>query len=721
MNGRGDRAACSAIRGASRSTQHRQSTLIFAYDTIFGPDEVVVASSYPEGCNKLRQITLQRSADRVSFAAHYDFFEPCQPGATVFDQDRAWHPAGADMTWIDIDYPGFAGPGRYLLTYQAPANRAVAIPITVLRASTISNVVLTPTPPATLAAGDSLKVRFQYSTSVNGAIAVQIRPANRGRHRRAVEPSCSASMRCGGKLINSDPGDHSRIAMRATTALRRILLPAVLIAASCGGDSTEPESPAEITSVALSPSTATLEDIGASAQFEAVARTASGAAVQGQVFSWTSADPDIASVANNGVVTGTGFGTTTITAMTGSASGSAVVIVARPVTTVTVTPDSAAVLQGSAVILSAHAHDSRGDTIGGQVFDWESTNPGVAQVDTTGRVTASSPGMTSIRATSAGVSGTATITVPALPAGVLPLHCGDLLNASIDQAAEIDQFVFAASAGDIVLISLSLVSGLVVDATILAPVGGRLDGFRASQPFQITLPETGLYTVRVNTATLTSTSNYNIGLECILPAGPIDAALSPRSLVPGSIVQAGQVDMFTFNGTAGDDLLIPIATTAGVVVDATLLNPAGAVLRSFRAARLERLSLPASGTYTLFVRTATFRAAGNYNVGLERLRPPGAADAALTRGVLRTDTLHTAGDVDLLQFDGQAGSTVLVSIANLAGIVVSATIVAPSGNAFQTLRAASQMDVALPETGAYTIYVHTATLSHSAIYNIGIQ
>jgi hypothetical protein len=92
MNGRGDRAACSAIRGASRSTQHRQSTLIFAYDTIFGPDEVVVASSYPEGCNKLRQITLQRSADRVSFAAHYDFFEPCQPGATVFDQDRAWHP-----------------------------------------------------------------------------------------------------------------------------------------------------------------------------------------------------------------------------------------------------------------------------------------------------------------------------------------------------------------------------------------------------------------------------------------------------------------------------------------------------------------------------------------------------------------------------------------------------------------------------------------------------
>lgn len=522
-------------------------------------------------------------------------------------------------------------------------------------------------------------------------------------------------------MVNSDPGDHDAMALRTTTALGRVLLATVLIAAACGRDSIEPESPPEITSVTVNPSTATLGDIGASARLEAVARTASGAAVQGQVFSWNSSDPDIASVANDGVVTGTGFGTTTITAMTGTASGSAVVTVARPVKTVTVTPDSASILQGSAVTLAAHAHDSRGDTIGGQIFDWESPNPAVAQVDATGRVTAFSPGMTSIRATTAGVSGTATITVPALPPGVLPLHCGDLLNASIDQAAEIDQFVFAASAGDIVLISLSLVSGLVVDATILAPGGGRVDGFRASQPFQITLPETGLYTVRVNTATLTSTSNYNIGLECILPAGPIDAALSPRSLVAGSIVQAGQVDIFTFNGTAGDDVLIPVATTAGVVVDATLLNPAGAALRSFRAARLERLSLPTSGTYTLFVRTATFRAAGNYNIGLERLRPPGAADATLTRGMLRTDTLHTAGDVDLLQFDGQAATSMLVSLANVAGIVVSATIVAPSGNAFQTLRSASQMDVALPETGTYTIYIHTATLSHSAVYNIGIQ
>lgn len=169
-------AACSsdgdAPQPALEATRQVPIDTIFAYDTIFGPDEVVVASSYPEGCNKLRQITLERSADRVSFAAHYDFFEPCQPGATVFDQDRAWHPAGADMTWIDIDYPGFSGPGRYFLAYQAPGNRAVAIPITVLPASTLSSVVLMPTPPATLAAGDSLKVRFQYSTPVNGAIAV---------------------------------------------------------------------------------------------------------------------------------------------------------------------------------------------------------------------------------------------------------------------------------------------------------------------------------------------------------------------------------------------------------------------------------------------------------------------------------------------------------------------------------------------------------------------
>jgi hypothetical protein len=93
----------------------------------------------------------------------------------------------------------------------------------------------------------------------------------------------------------------------------------------------------------------------------------------------------------------------------------------------------------------------------------------------------------------------------------------------------------------------------------------------------------------------------------------------------------------------------------------------------------------------------------------------------LTRGVIRTDTIQTVGDVDLLQFDGQAGTTVLMSLANLAGVVVDATIITPGGTVLRTLRAAAQQDIALPESGIYSVYVHTATLTFSAIYNISLQ
>jgi hypothetical protein len=491
-------------------------------------------------------------------------------------------------------------------------------------------------------------------------------------------------------------------------------------ASACGEESAGPD-PSTVGSVRVIPSVVMLDDIGMSAQVEAEALTVGGDRIPAQTFEWSSANLGIASVSSGGTVTGTGFGTTTITATSSGKSGSTVVTVRRPVVSVTVTPGSATILQGFTVDLAAEARDSRGDTIGGRTFAWESTDPAIAQVNAAGRVMAIGEGTVTVRATTGGVSGSATITASTLPAGVSALRCGDLLNASIDQAAEIDQFVFSGGAGDIVLVSLAGISGLVVDGTILAPDGTRLDGFRASQPYRLTLPASGLYTVRVNTATLTSTANYNIGLECILPAGPIDAVLAPRSLVVGDITDAGEIEMFTFEGNGGDDILIPIAGTGGVTVDATLLDPAGGVLRTFRAHTIERLTLPDTGVYTIYVRSATFRNQGSYNLGLERLRPAGAADGVLTRGVIRTDTIQTVGDVDLLQFDGQAGTTELMSLANHAGVVVDATINTPGGTVLRTLRAAAQQDIALPESGIYSVYVHTATLTFSAIYNISLQ
>jgi hypothetical protein len=201
----------------------------------------------------------------------------------------------------------------------------------------------------------------------------------------------------------------------------------------------------------------------------------------------------------------------------------------------------------------------------------------------------------------------------------------------------------------------------------------------------------------------------------------VEAALQPGDLVPGAVTAAGEVEMYSFSAQAGTRVLLPIAHTGGVVADVVLIAPGGTRIDGFRASTVRRLTLPESGTYVMYVYTATVTHSGSFNIGLEQIGPPAAVQANLTRGTVRSDSIRAAGEVDLFTLSGQAGTSVLLTLVSTAGIVVDATVLAPSGTVVQTLRANILRDVQLAETGTYLIYVHAATLGGSANYNIGVQ
>lgn len=105
-----------------------------------------------------------------------------------------------------------------------------------------------------------------------------------------------------------------------------VLVPA-LLAAACGGGGdggTEPPVVAsvQITAPAAPPSFQTLTR---TVQFTAVARDAASATVPA-ILNWVSSNPSVASVAQTGVVTATGNGTTQITASTGGVTSPAVTV-----------------------------------------------------------------------------------------------------------------------------------------------------------------------------------------------------------------------------------------------------------------------------------------------------------------------------------------------------------------------------------------------------------
>ena len=167
---------------------------------------------------------------------------------------------------------------------------------------------------------------------------------------------------------------------------------------------------------------------GSTAALSATPRDASGAAVDATPVSWASADPDVAAVSADGMVTAVAPGTATITARSEGSSASIAVTVTAPqsrvaapdrvaprVTSVVVSPPSASALVGGTRQLAAAAYDQSGVEMSGRGFTWASSNPAVASVTPNGLVSGVSEGSARITASSGSYAGTATITVGPRP------------------------------------------------------------------------------------------------------------------------------------------------------------------------------------------------------------------------------------------------------------------------------------------------------------------
>lgn len=114
----------------------------------------------------------------------------------------------------------------------------------------------------------------------------------------------------------------------------------VFALAACGGDDGGPGGPSEndrtVATIQVTPSNPSVDE-GGTVALGATAKNAAGATVDGTTFTWSSANPAVASVAEaTGVVTGVATGTTTVSATGGGKSGSTTVTVtAGTVTTTT--------------------------------------------------------------------------------------------------------------------------------------------------------------------------------------------------------------------------------------------------------------------------------------------------------------------------------------------------------------------------------------------------
>lgn len=129
---------------------------------------------------------------------------------------------------------------------------------------------------------------------------------------------------------------------------------------------------------------------------------------QSTAFQWTSSNTSIASISEAGVVEGHLAGQVDIQAIAhGVASNLARLTVvanaATQVATVTIAPDSARLIIGESLLFSADVLALDRTPVTAVTLTWQSTNPSIATINSSGLVNALSAGTTTITATADGI------------------------------------------------------------------------------------------------------------------------------------------------------------------------------------------------------------------------------------------------------------------------------------------------------------------------------
>ncbi len=169
-----------------------------------------------------------------------------------------------------------------------------------------------------------------------------------------------------------------------------------------------------VTTVVITPRSGSLR-LGVPRQLAVALLDAANEPVTGRAVTWVSLTPTIATITATGIVTGNELGTARIVARIDQAADTVQFTVTRiPITSVTISPTQASVLQGQTVTLTAVVRDSAGTEVTDRPVSWSTGNPLVATVNN-GVVSGVSTGTASISATVEERTGTASVTVLRIP------------------------------------------------------------------------------------------------------------------------------------------------------------------------------------------------------------------------------------------------------------------------------------------------------------------
>ena len=192
---------------------------------------------------------------------------------------------------------------------------------------------------------------------------------------------------------------------------------------------------------------------------------------------------------------------------------------------------------------------------------------------------------------------------------------------------------------------------------------------------------------------------------------------------------------WTFNGDAGDQVLITAARIIGTVQPQIFLYPPDnsgleESATDFTYAQTLDHKLLKTGLYTVVIRDNGMDGEGEYGIALAKM--PGAATSpgdldggAIASGETRTGSLTDNADTDIFQFNGDAGDQVLITAARIIDTVQPQIFLYPPDNSGLEESAtdftyAQTLDHKLLKTGLYTVVIRDNGMNGEGEYGIAL-
>jgi hypothetical protein len=319
------------------------------------------------------------------------------------------------------------------------------------------------------------------------------------------------------------------------------------------------------------------------------------------------------------------------------------------------------------------------------------------------------------------------------------LTSNQIKTGQMQQNVDFDAYTVTGAAGDrVIFVGITTSGSLNTTLTLYPPNGSAAVTYSSSgDRLEYVLPYAGTFTLVMEDYGNTNTGNYTIAYMNAT-SGPYTGggdtdggAIVSADVKNGTTSGAGDMDVYTFSGTAGNRVLIDVVETAGVGYNSVMsLYPPGGLAPVIQtSANRQEAVLSATGTWLLVIEDNADDNAGSYalsllNVGAGPITNGSDTDGGpILSNEIKTGQMQQGVDFDAFTFTGQAGARIILTGVTTSGSLnTTLTVYPPNGGAASGYTSGSdRLDIQLPINGTYTAVVEDYGNTNTGNYTISYQ